>query len=67
MDHIFYHYLAMRTWSTDFFASKALIDRTLMWVRIPHLNLVYYDESFLMALATVIGNVTPDIATTFKN
>jgi len=31
------------------------IDRTLVWVRIPDLNVAYYDESFLLALATTLG------------
>jgi hypothetical protein len=31
------------------------IDRTLEWVRIPDLNVAYYDESFLLALATTLG------------
>jgi len=31
------------------------IDRTLVWVRIPDLNVVYYNGSFLLALATTLG------------
>jgi hypothetical protein len=26
-----------------------------VWVRIPDLNVAYYDESFLLALATTLG------------
>jgi hypothetical protein len=39
----------------NFVSSTAKIDRTLVWARIPDLNIVYYDESFLLALATVLG------------
>lgn len=46
----------MRTWSPSFVSSIGpRIDRTLEWVRIPDLNVAYYDESFLLALATTLG------------
>lgn len=52
---IFYHYLTVQTWSLEFISSTAKIDKTLVWVKFPSLNLVYYDESILLALATAIG------------
>lgn len=52
---IFDHYLSVRTWSSDFNASTATIDKTMVWVRIPSLNLLFYDESFLLALASMVG------------
>lgn len=52
---IFYHYLTVQTWSLEFVSSTAKIDKTLVWVKFPSLNLVYYDESILLALATAIG------------
>ena len=33
----------------NFVSSTAKIDRTLVWARIPDLNIVYCDESFLLA------------------
>ncbi|KAG6780739.1 hypothetical protein POTOM_013608 [Populus tomentosa] len=46
----------LRTWSPSFVSSIGpRIDRTLVWVRIPDLNVVSYDESFLLALATTLG------------
>lgn len=31
------------------------IDKTVVWVRIPSLNLIWYDESFPWTLASAIG------------
>lgn len=45
----------MRRWSTDFHPEHTKVDRTLVWVRFPGLNLLWYDESFLRAMAAVIG------------
>jgi hypothetical protein len=53
---IYDHYLAVSQWSPTFNAETATIDKTMVWIRIPSLNLVYYDESILWALASMIGN-----------
>lgn len=52
---IFDHCLAVTHWSPDFASPNARVDRTVVWVRFPGLNLVYYDESFLLAMASAIG------------
>lgn len=52
---IYDHYLTVRTWSAEFNSSKATIDRTMVWIRIPSLNLVLYDESLIWTFASVIG------------
>lgn len=52
---IFYHYLAVTNWSLDFVLPIAKADRTLVWIRFPGLNLVHYDESFLLAMASAVG------------
>lgn len=52
---LFDHYVAVHQWSSDFFSFSATIDRTNMWVRFPSLNLVFYDESVLLSLASTIG------------
>lgn len=52
---IFDHYLSVRTWATDFNAGMTTIDRTIVWARIPSLNLIWYDESFLWSLTSAIG------------
>lgn len=41
---IFDHYLAVANWNMDFVAPTAKIYRTMVWIRFPGLNLVYYDE-----------------------
>ncbi|MCI25113.1 hypothetical protein A2U01_0046302, partial [Trifolium medium] len=54
---IYDHYLAVSLWSPTFNAATATIDKTMVWIRIPSLNLVYYyDESLLWALASMVGN-----------
>jgi hypothetical protein len=52
---IFDHYLTVRTWSPSFVSTTTKIDRTLVWARIPDLNVVFYNESFLLALASALG------------
>lgn len=52
---IYDHYLAVSRWTPDFVSPNAKVDRTTVWIRFPGLNLVYYDESFLLALASAVG------------
>lgn len=49
------HYLAVMRWTPDFVSPETKIERTTVWIRFPGLNLVYYDESFLLALAAAVG------------
>lgn len=49
------HYLVVSRWTPDFTSPNAKIDRTTVWIRFPGLSLVYYAESFLLALASVVG------------
>ncbi|MCH82243.1 hypothetical protein A2U01_0003044, partial [Trifolium medium] len=52
---IFDHCLAVNHWSPEFASPDAKVNRTVVWIRFPGLNLVYYDESFLLAMASAIG------------
>lgn len=52
---IFDHYLAVSKWSPDFVSTTAKVEKTLVWIRFPGMNLVYYDESLLLAMASVVG------------
>jgi len=52
---IFDHCLAVSHWSPEFASPNAKVERTVVWVRFPGLNLIYYDESFLLAMASAIG------------
>ncbi|KAH1213844.1 hypothetical protein GmHk_14G041722 [Glycine max] len=54
---IFYHYLTVQTWTPDFISPTTKIDKTMVWVCFPGLNLIYYDESILLALARAIGTL----------
>jgi hypothetical protein len=52
---IFDHYLAVAQWSPAFASPTAQVEKTLVWIRFPGLNLLFYDESFLLALTSTIG------------
>jgi len=52
---IFDHCLAVTRWSLEFASPEARVEHTVVWVFFPGLNLVYYDESFLLAMTSSIG------------
>lgn len=52
---IFDHYLTVQVWSPNFMSPSAQIEKTMVWIRFPGLNLFFYDESILMALVAVVG------------
>lgn len=54
---IFDHYLTVQCWSPAFVSLTATIEHTMVWIRSPGLNLFYYDESILMALAAAVGTL----------
>lgn len=49
------HYLTMQCWTQDFMSPTTKVDKTIIWIRFPGLNLFFYDESILLALASVVG------------
>lgn len=49
------HYLAVSCWTPEFVSPQARVDRTTVWLRFPGLNLVYYDESVLLAIGSAVG------------
>lgn len=53
---IFDRYLTAQTWSPEILSPTVKIDKTLVWICFPGLNVLYYDESILMALAAAVGN-----------
>lgn len=52
---IFDHYLTVQCCSPAFISPTAKIERTMVWIRFLGLNLFYYDESILLALAAAVG------------
>lgn len=52
---IFDHYLTMQCWSPVFVSPMAKIEKTMVWIHFPGLNLHYYDERILLALAAAVG------------
>jgi len=63
---IFNHCLAVTHWSPEFASPNAKVESTVVWVRFPGLNLVYYDESFLLAMASAIGPSIKVVTHTLK-
>ena len=53
---VFDHYLTVQPWSPDFVASSRKIDTTMVWIRIPCLNVGYYDEDVLLSIASMVGH-----------
>ena len=49
------HYLAMKKWTPDFNLQDVCFGRTMVWVRFPCLNLMYYDEQIIKRVAWGIG------------
>lgn len=56
----------MSNWSHDFVSPVARVERTYIWIRFPDLNLVFYDESFLLEMAYDIGTLTKVDSNTSK-
>lgn len=52
---IFHYYLAVSNWSLKFVSTTIKVAKTLVWIRIPKMNLVYYDKNKLLALKSAIG------------
>ena len=52
---VFDHYLAIQTWMPEFISPKAKIQKTLVWIRFSGLNMLFYDESVLLTLASALG------------
>ena len=52
---LFDHYLTVCTWSPDFIADMAKIKQTLVWIRFPSLNMMFFDESVLVTMASMVG------------
>lgn len=52
---IFDHYLMVQTWTPEFISPTAKIDKTMVWICFLGLNLLCYDESILLALASTVG------------
>lgn len=57
-------YLAVKRWSPSFNPCESCFGRTLIWIRLSALNLMYYEESSVTAIAQAIGTpVRVDLTT----
>ncbi|CAL0309743.1 unnamed protein product [Lupinus luteus] len=52
---LFNHYVEVACWTPEFVAPMAKVDRTMVWIPFPSLNMVYYDESFILSLTSCVG------------
>jgi hypothetical protein len=52
---IFYHYLVVFHCSLEFTLLELKVEHAVVWIRFHVLNLVYYDDSFLLVMPTTIG------------
>lgn len=52
---LFRSYLAIQRWDPDFYPTKGLPMKTVVWVRIPNLPLHLYQETLLMEIENIIG------------
>ena len=63
---IFDHYLAVQTWSLDFPSPTSQIEKTMVQIRFPGVNMMCYDESVLMMLVEGVGQPI-QVNVTFRN
>ncbi|CAK8573570.1 unnamed protein product [Lathyrus sativus] len=63
---LFDHYLEMTRWTPDFASPIIKVDNNLVWIQFPRLNLLYYDESVLLGLASVVGTLVKVDANTLN-
>lgn len=52
---IYYHYLVVSNWSKEFLSPLAKVMKTLAWILISSLNVVFNDDSFLLGVALAFG------------
>ncbi|XP_015943802.1 uncharacterized protein LOC107468934 [Arachis duranensis] len=52
---IFDNYLTIRPWQLDFNPKAVTIDRIAAWVRLPGLDIEYYEETMLRKIGNIIG------------
>ena len=58
------HYLAVTEWSPSFNSSKSYFGRTMVWVRLSGLNMMYFEESVIQTIAQAIGkSIRVDLVT----
>lgn len=52
---LFDHYLTVARWTPNFASPLAKVEKTLVWIQFPGLCFLYYDESFLLELTSIVG------------
>lgn len=52
---IFNHCLTIQCWTSEFVSPTAKMDKIMVWIRFPGLNVFYYDKSILLVLAVTVG------------
>lgn len=52
---LFDHYLFVFNWTPEFVFPSNQIQKTMVWIRFPGLNILYYDKSVLLGMASAMG------------
>lgn len=60
------YYLSIRKWVPRFDARVDEITRLVVWIRIPYLNIEYFDKRFLQIIGQKVGKVLRIDSTTAK-
>jgi hypothetical protein len=63
---LFSHYLAIVKWNPSFNSATIKVDRTMVHIRVPNLNLLFYDESLLLAIDAAVGQLVEVDKNTLK-
>ena len=50
------HYLAVKHWSLEFNPFEQCFGKTMVWIRLSGLNLMYYHESAIQTIVVGIGH-----------
>ena len=52
---IYDHYLAVKQWTPSFNSSEACFGRTMVWIRLSGLSMMYFEESVIRTIAAAVG------------
>ena len=51
------HYLVVKEWSPMFKSCEKSFGRTMVWIKFTGLNVMFYDESAMRTIASVVGRL----------
>lgn len=66
---IFDHYQSVQKWDHNFTAGRVSVEKTMVWARIPSLNLMYCDEDLCIEIELnkhVVGRASMESGTKYN-